>query len=394
MADTFTQVTTQGYGSRLGNSLKGIIFGALFFFGSFLLLWWNEGNLAREKVAFKEMERAVVPASGDKVDPALAGKLVHISADLSAPESIGDSEFLAAGPYLVLERQVEMYQWVEKEESETKEKVGGSSETRTTYTYTKEWKRGRENSSSFKHPEGHTNPVPRYSDATFRASNTSFGAYKGDDIVERLSGTEELSINQEQVLSSQVLASGGYLNLPVSPGAASPQVGDLRISYSVVRPGRFSIMAVQSSDARFTVFTASNGKEKFLIEAGNKSAAQLVASARDAAGTLAWILRGVGAFIMWIGLMVMLNPLATLLSILPPLAKIGRGAIGLFALALAAILSSLTIIVSMIAHNPIMLAAVITLGIAGIVLWLKKKAKGISIPTAAIPAMPPPPPVR
>jgi hypothetical protein len=394
MANTFTEVTTQGYGSRLGNSLKGIVFGALFFFGSFLLLWWNEGNLAREKVAFKEMESAVVPASGDQVNAALSGKLVHISTDLSAPSAIGDPEFLAAGPYLVLERQVEMYQWVEKEEKETTEKVGGSSETRTTYTYSKEWKRGRENSSSFKYPEGHTNPKPRYSDETFRATGTSFGAYQGDDIVERLSGSEELSIKDEDILDQEVAVSGGYLNLPITPGATSPQVGDLRISYSVVRPGRFSIMAVQSSEGRFTNFSASNGKEKFLIEQGNKSSAELITSARDAAGTFAWILRGVGAFVMWIGLMAMLNPLATVMAILPPLAKIGRGVIGIFALVAAVVLSALTIIVSMIAHNPIMLAGVIALGIVGIVMWLKKKAQGISIPSAAIPAMPPPPPVR
>jgi len=96
---------------------------------------------------------------------------------------------------------------------------------------------------------------------------------------------------------------------------------------------------------------------------------------------------------MWLGLTVMLNPIAMIFNILPPLEKIGRGAIALFALVVAVVLSSLTVLVSMIAHNPLMLAAVIALGIAGIVWWLKKRAKGITVP-GGIPAVPPPTPLR
>ena len=47
-----------------------------------------------------------------------------------------------------------MYQWVEDKHTK---KSGGK--RRTTYTYDMEWESGRQNHESFKHPEGHENPV-------------------------------------------------------------------------------------------------------------------------------------------------------------------------------------------------------------------------------------------
>lgn len=39
----YTETTTQSWGSRLGDSLKGIIVGIILFIVSFPLLFWNEG---------------------------------------------------------------------------------------------------------------------------------------------------------------------------------------------------------------------------------------------------------------------------------------------------------------------------------------------------------------
>ena len=52
-----------------------------------------------------------------------------------------------------------MYQWKEHESRETRKKLGGGTETVTTYEYKKEWASGRIDSSSFKKTDGHESPV-------------------------------------------------------------------------------------------------------------------------------------------------------------------------------------------------------------------------------------------
>ena len=39
-----TETTTESWGSRLGNSIKGVLFGLALFIGGFPVLFWNEGN--------------------------------------------------------------------------------------------------------------------------------------------------------------------------------------------------------------------------------------------------------------------------------------------------------------------------------------------------------------
>ena len=63
-----TKVTRQGFGSRLGGAIKGILFGIVLFFGSFVLLWWNEGNAVDQYKNINEVRDAAVEISPD--DPA------------------------------------------------------------------------------------------------------------------------------------------------------------------------------------------------------------------------------------------------------------------------------------------------------------------------------------
>ena len=40
----FTENSSQGFGSRLGSSLTGLLIGPLLVIGAIVLLWWNEGR--------------------------------------------------------------------------------------------------------------------------------------------------------------------------------------------------------------------------------------------------------------------------------------------------------------------------------------------------------------
>ena len=77
---------------------------------------------------------------GQSVDPARVdlandGKLVHVSGDLKAGAPLADPDFAVSATALRLVRVVEMYQWKEESETETRKNFGGSEETVTTYEY-------------------------------------------------------------------------------------------------------------------------------------------------------------------------------------------------------------------------------------------------------------------
>ena len=50
MNDQFRSVTNVGIGSRLAESIKGVLVGILFFLGSFPLLFWNVFTLLASRL--------------------------------------------------------------------------------------------------------------------------------------------------------------------------------------------------------------------------------------------------------------------------------------------------------------------------------------------------------
>ena len=106
-------------------------------------LVWNEGRSIKAYRALTEGAGVVVTVSADEIAPPNEGKLIHITGKVTPDGVPADPEFgISADGAVAIRREVEMYQWVEKSESRSETKLGGSEETVTTYTYTKEWKSG------------------------------------------------------------------------------------------------------------------------------------------------------------------------------------------------------------------------------------------------------------
>ena len=95
------------------------------------------------------------------VDPANDGKLVYVSGDLTARAPLADQEFGVSANALRLVRKVEMYEWMEESKTERRDKLGGGEEEVKTYTYHRVWSDRYEDSSRFKHSDGHENPQMR-----------------------------------------------------------------------------------------------------------------------------------------------------------------------------------------------------------------------------------------
>jgi hypothetical protein len=382
MADKITEVTTKSWGSKITESIKGVVFGIILFLAAFVVLWINEGRTDMSKVAMKE----TVPVNAAVLDTANEGKGVSVTGMLSSYETLGDPEFLNPGKYLSLTRNVEMYAWVEKSESKTEKNVGGSETTTTTYSYVQEWTSSPADSSTFKEPAGHTNPSMPYQNQTFYVNTAFVGVYPVDVRGLSLPGETEVVLNTSSVLPKYSgMVNGNYIF--VKPGGygyyggtAAPAVGDMRIHYTGL-----------ASDINVTVFGQLTGGqvvpylhkgEDKLYHARLGTREEAIAALSQEHKTVGWILRLVGFLMMWFGLSMCFAPINAVLDVLPFLGNVGRGMVAIVMFFVALGLSIVTIIVSMIAHSPIALIITIVI-LIGVIFLIGRLIRKKKAPAAA-----------
>ena len=218
------EVTTESWGSRLGNSFKGIITGGVLFLAGIPLLFWNEGRAVKMAKALEEGEAACRSVQTiDTIDMQNEGKLIHATGNAVTQDVLTDDRFPGISLKAIkLHREVEYYQWVEHESTREEKQVGGSVKKTTTYTYSKEWVSSPEDSSSFKEA-GHDNIVhmPDLEDKRLTAKKVSFGAFAlTTGQINSIGGTQPVALADIQWpadLADRTTVSGDmlYIGAPV-----------------------------------------------------------------------------------------------------------------------------------------------------------------------------------
>ncbi len=174
----FTEVTSTGWFGRIGESIKGILFGIVLVLAALVLMVWNEKNAVNDIRANKELAGKVVSISSAGVEPGNEGKLVHLNGAAKTQDLVRHDAFDIEENAIRLSWKSEIYQWVEDEETSTKKKLGGGKETVKTYSYEKKWVANPVNSSGFKE-SGHDNRgEPRFSSGSSNAKKVTIGAFK------------------------------------------------------------------------------------------------------------------------------------------------------------------------------------------------------------------------
>jgi hypothetical protein len=392
MPDTFTSTSSTSWGSNLFGSIKSVFFGFILFVASVPLLFWNEGRAVRTSKGLTEGSGAVVSVPSDSVDAGKEGKLIHTSGAVKTDAPVTDDQLAVQATAVKLIRNVEMYQWKENEKSESRKKIGGGTETVTTWEYKKEWANGRIDSSKFKHPEDHENPeAPPYETKTFVADKVTVGAFSmSAEQVGQLSNATDLPVD---AAAAEHLPADAKERLKVSGGKfyagddpATPKVGDVRVSFQVVNPATVSLVGVQTGQS-FTSYQTSTGTSILLVEEGNLTAEQMFKKAQDANTFLTWLIRGGGFFLMFIGIFMLFRPIVVFADVLPIFGTMLGAGIGIFAFLGAAILSFLTIAAAWVFYRPLIGITMMVLA-AGALYWLVsvgKKKKAIRV-AAMVPA--------
>ena len=387
--DKFTETSYTSYGQNIGNSFKGIFVGLILLIGSIILLWWNEGRSVAQATALEEMQKNIVTLPDTRYDAKNDGKAVLLQGSVKPLSELVDPEFAVKSDGLILHKNVSMYQWKENTESKSQDKLGGGTETVTTYTYVKEWSSFSNNSADFKHPEGHQNPLMTRHGETFTTD-----AQLGD-------------FHLEKYVVSQISTSlpyNGLAGMPDNLGVAKnyktflylgldpkqPNIGDIKITYTYAPAGVYTFAAKQISKA-LAPYTTENGKEFIFARQGRVSAQTIFKEELDANSLLTWILRGVGLFLMFISFTLILGPLATFAKVIPMLGSLVGSVTGIAAAVLTLLLGSVIIALAWFSARPLMSLSIILVGV-GIAFALGKigkKKESITSQTTPPPSSPP-----
>ena len=381
----YQEVKTTSYGTRVGNSFKGIGGGIILFIAATVLLWWNEGRAVKTTKMLNEAQGAYVEMENpSKIDPALDGELVHATAVATTQDSLVDARFGFGATAISLQRSVEYYQWVEHAESKSEDKLGGKEVTTTTYTYTKEWVSSPVQSSEFKDPEyQNKNMVLTTVDPqTQWAENVTFGAYKLNESLSHCISSREpvqLAIDEsilkdlnDGISRIQKKDSLNYVHqdanvLYIGRVPASPEVGDVRITWEKVVPAKVTIISQVDGDT-FKAYKAKNGKTFQTLVMGKKDASEIFESEHGANKLLLWVLRILGVILVIAGLKGIFGFLETLLKVVPFLANILGWGVSLVCTVVGLVWSLIVIALAWLTYRPVL--GISLLVVAGLLVWI------------------------
>lgn len=358
--DSVTEVTSTSWLSRLGNAIVQTVFGMILFAASFVVLFWNEGRAVHRAQDLAEGDRQTQVITSDSVDPNREGQLVFTTGQATSGGDLTDDLFQLTVPHaLKLRRTVEMYQWKETKTEKKERQTGGSERTITTYDYSKGWHDELINSSNFHKPQGHENPNHKPVEGQLQiAPQVTLGGFTlPAELAGQLDHFEPITYSEKDWNRLPVETQHKFRlrdsRLYTGKSLDTPVIGDARITFSAVKPTPVSIVATQTQST-FAPFTTHRGGTLYEIRTGILTREAFFQRLNQENHLLLWILRAVGWGIMFLGIVIVLNPIKVFADFIPLLGTISGMGIGLFALLVSAALSLVTIAAGWIVYRPLL----------------------------------------
>lgn len=405
MADQISVTSRHSYGSRIKSSFWKIFRWIIFIIGSIILLARNEHRSIEQKKALQEWAEIVQEAISTEIDTSLEWKEIHVYWETSSEaESLKDPIFWITVDDLKLSRNVEMYQWTESSQEHCTDNIWWSETCETTYSYNKQWEDIAIDSSSFYESAWHTNPSSwKYTSDEREKSPIKLWAYTLSEIfVGKLTNYNTINLSEQEVIvpseyqtktqwneTDDVSANNdnylywdnedkaGYESfhiydtyIYIGKDQNDPQVWDLKIYFSSVKPGSISVIWQQIWN-EITSYTTSNDRTIALLEDWHVSAENMFLHAQQANKILTWVLRFVWLLLMYFGFSMMFEIITTLTKVLPFLSKIIGFSTSLVSFALTLTLWFLTIWIARIAVRPVVWICCLAVAAGWIVLLIK-----------------------
>lgn len=205
-----------------------------------------------------------------------------------------------------------------------------------------------------------------------------FGAFRlSPGLASQMTHYEPLPFDAQELkklapeLRGRAKVDAGVLYIPGDPkrfsvNPASPNVGDVRIRFEVVKPCTVSIIAQQAGDS-FAPWQSQAGTATERLMVGSVSREGMVTKMEAENTMFTWVLRLLGFLLMAFGIGLVFRPLSVVADVLPILGDLLRLGIGVFAAVVAAFFSLITIAIAWLAYRPLLGIGLIALAVAVVV---------------------------
>ncbi len=247
---------------------------------AFFLIWNKHHN--SEIWAFKQVQSILVELPAAPIDAVNNSKAVYVSGDVTTNDLLIDSLVDVKVNAIRLSRRVFMYQWDEQISNKN------LSADASHYHYQKIWSEELIDSSDFHFKNGHENPTDKLLNSKdFYANQAKVGDFLlSKSLIKSIKFSDKIALSDtnltalEQKLKRTVtrVNSGTML---CTGDVTKPQVGDICIEMTVVRPQLMSIIG-QQFNGKIRPYPSPTDVRVSIIEPGQKNPAQMIDSALKA----------------------------------------------------------------------------------------------------------------
>ncbi|XP_038595761.1 transmembrane protein 43 isoform X2 [Tachyglossus aculeatus] len=270
-----------GFLERLSETSGGMFVGLVTFLLSFYLIFTNEGRALRTATSLAEGLSLVVSLDSiHSVAPENEGRLVHLIGSLRTSKLLSDPNYGIYIPAVKLKRQVEMYQWVEYEESR-EYKEDGQVKTERKYSYNTEWKAEVVNSRNFDREIGHKNPSAMAVESfTAVAPFVQIGRFfLSAGLIDKIDNFKPLSLSRLEDPHVDIIRRGDHFYHSENP--KYPEVGDIRVSFSYaglsgddpnLGPSHVVTVIARQRGDQLVAYSTKSGDSLLLLHHGDFSA--------------------------------------------------------------------------------------------------------------------------
>ncbi|XP_022354049.1 transmembrane protein 43 isoform X2 [Enhydra lutris kenyoni] len=326
-----------GFLERLSETSGGMFVGLMTFLLSFYLIFTNEGRALKTATSLAEgLSLVVSPDSIHTVAPENEGRLVHIIGALRTSKLLSDPNYGVRLPAVKLRRHVEMYQWVETEESREYTE-DGQVKTETRYSYNTEWRSEIVNSRNFDREIGHKNPSAMAVESfTATAPFVQIGRFfLSAGLIDKVDNFKPLSLSKLEDPHVDIIRRGDYFYHSENP--KYPEV---------------TVIARQRGD-QLLPYSTKSGDTLLLLHHGDFSAEEVFRREQKSNSMKTWGLRAAGWMAMFMGLTLMTRILYTLVDWFPVFRDLVNIGLKAFAFCVATSLTLLTVAAGWLFYRPL-----------------------------------------
>ncbi|MDC0857522.1 TMEM43 family protein [Rickettsiales bacterium] len=419
---TESTVQRTSYSERLSGSIFSMLLGFVGFFASIYLISWNEGRTIKTYVDLQNLKENLVIVSSKQINRNNNNKIIYVSGYANTNNILQDKLFNISVNALKLKREVEMFQWIETKSTKKKENIGGSVDKITTYNYEMQWHDRLVNSQNFKKKDEHKNPESMaFIKRTFSSNPIFIDDYKlGRVFIDQIVKFTPIDLHDDSFYSKDYLNNKNEINeqdvfddqSDVNPSLAvaenkandnvkqqninlnskftiednyfyngsnfdNPDIGDIRIKYSVIEPQNLSVIGKQKNTKKIVAGKGDYAKVAFL-EYGIVSPEDMIEKQEFFNTLTCWGLRLLGIILIFGCLKAIVSPITILLAFIPAISRIFSFLTGIVFMIISLVVGITTIIISWFAYRPILsisLGVIVLLLIFCIIPIVRKKKK-------------------